>query len=87
MLEATNPRGELTLPPLTAPRNCASVFLDVLKPGGRLPMLDRPEDIRIIVAGCIPGYFFDMNCRREGLYAPTSNQTKKIRGATFTTAG
>ena len=69
------------------PKDRVSVFLDALKPGGRLPMLDRPEDIRIIVAGGIPGYSFGMNYWREGLYAPTSDQTKKIRGATLTKAG
>ena len=69
------------------PKDRVSVFLNALKPGGRLPMLDRPEDIRIIVAGGIPGYSFGMNYWREGLYAPTSDQTKKIRGATLTKAG
>ena len=69
------------------PKDRVSVFLDALKPGGRLPMLDRPEDIRIVVAGGIPGYSFGMNYWREGLYAPTSDQTKKIRGATLTKAG
>jgi hypothetical protein len=69
------------------PKDRVPVFLDALKPGGRLPMLDRPEDIRIIVAGGIPGYSFGMNYWREGLYAPTSDQTKKIRGATLTKAG
>jgi hypothetical protein len=69
------------------PKDRVSVFLDALKPGGRLPMLDRPEDIHIVVAGGIPGYSFGMNYWREGLYAPTSDQTKKIRGATLTKAG
>jgi hypothetical protein len=69
------------------PKDRVSVFLDALKPGGRLPMLDRPEDIRIIVVGGIPGYSFGMNYWREGLYAPTSDQTKIIRGATLTKAG
>jgi hypothetical protein len=69
------------------PGDRVPVFLNALKPGGRLPMLDRPEDIRIVVAGGIPGYSFGMNYWREGLYAPTSDQTKKIRGATLTKAG
>jgi hypothetical protein len=69
------------------PKDRVSVFLDALKPGGRLPMLDRPEDIRIVVAGGIPGYSFGMNYWREGLYAPTSDQTKRIKGATLTKAG
>jgi hypothetical protein len=63
------------------------VFKEALKPGGKLPMLDRPEDIRIVVAGGIPGYSFGMSFWREGLYAPTSDQTKKVRGATLTKAG
>jgi hypothetical protein len=63
------------------------LFKEALKPGGRLPILDRPEDIRIVVAGGIPGYSFAMNYWREGLYAPTSDQTKLIHGATLTKAG
>jgi hypothetical protein len=63
------------------------VFKEALKPGGKLPILDRPEDIRIVVAGGIPGYTFGMTYYREGLYAPTSDQTRKIRGATLTRAG
>ena len=69
------------------PKDRVQVFKDALKPGGRLPILDRPEDIRIIVVGGIPGYSFGMNYWREGLYAPTSDQTKKITGATLTQAG
>jgi hypothetical protein len=69
------------------PRDRVPVFLEALKPGGRLPILDRPEDIRIVVAGGIPGYSFAMSYFREGLYAPTSDQTKLIRGATLTKAG
>jgi hypothetical protein len=69
------------------PEDRVSVFKDALKPGGRLPIMDRVEDIRIIVAGGIPGYSFGMTFWREGLYAPTSDQTKLIRGATKTYAG
>jgi hypothetical protein len=69
------------------PKDRIPVFRDALKPGGRLPMLDRLEDIRIVVAGGIPGYSFGMSFWREGLYAPTSDQTKKIRGAILTRAG
>ncbi len=63
------------------------VFKEALKPGGKLPILERPEDIRIVVAGGIPGYTFGMMYYREGLYAPTSDQTKKIWGATLTKSG
>jgi len=69
------------------PKDRISIFKDALKRGGKLPMMDRPEDIRIIVAGGIPGYSFAMSFWREGLYAPTSDQTKLIRGATLTQAG
>ncbi len=69
------------------PKDRVQVFQDALKPGGKLPILDRLEDIRIVVVGGIPGYSFGMNYFREGLYAPTSDQTKKIRGATLTKAG
>ena len=69
------------------PPDRVSTFKGALKPGGKLPMLDRPEDIRIVVAGGIPGYSFAMYFWREGLYAPTSDQTKLIHGATLTEAG
>ncbi len=69
------------------PPDRVSVFKEALKPGGKLPILDRLEDIRIVVAGGIPGYSFGMMYFREGLYAPTSDQTRKIRGATLTKAG
>jgi len=69
------------------PPDRVSIFKKALKPGGKLPMLDRPEDIRIVVAGGIPGYSFAMYFWREGLYAPTSDQTKLIHGATLTQAG
>lgn len=69
------------------PEDRVDLFKDALKPGGKLPIVNRVEDIRIIVAGGVPGYSFGMNFWREGLYAPTSDQTKLIRGATMTGAG
>ncbi len=69
------------------PPDRVPVFKAALKPGGRLPMLDKVEDIRIIVVGGVPSYSFGMSFWREGLYAPTSDQTKLIRGATLTQAG
>jgi hypothetical protein len=69
------------------PADRVPVFKLALRPGGTLPLLDRPEDIRIVVAGGIPGYSFGMSFWREGLYAPTSDQTKLVRGATLTKAG
>jgi hypothetical protein len=69
------------------PQDRVAVFKEALKPGGRLPLLDRPEDLRIVVVGGIPGYTFSMSYFREGLYAPTSDQTKRVRGATLTKEG
>jgi hypothetical protein len=69
------------------PPDRVAVFKEALKPGGKFPLLDRPEDLRIVVVGGIPGYTFSMSYFREGLYAPTSDQTKLIRGATLTKAG
>jgi hypothetical protein len=69
------------------PTDRVPVFKEALKPGGKLPILDRPEDIRIVVAGGVPGYTFGMMYFREGLYAPTSDQTRKVRGATLTQSG
>lgn len=69
------------------PRDRVPVFREALKPGGKLPLLDRPEDLRIVVVGGVPGYTFSMSYFREGLYAPTSDQTKLVRGATLTKAG
>jgi hypothetical protein len=69
------------------PADRVQAFKSALRPGGRLPLLDRPEDIRIVVAGGIPGYSFGMSFWREGLYAPTSDQTKLVKGATLTKAG
>jgi hypothetical protein len=69
------------------PQDRVPVFKEALKPGGKLPLLDRPEDLRIVVVGGIPGYTFPMSYFREGLYAPTSDQTKLVRGATLIKAG
>jgi hypothetical protein len=69
------------------PQDRVPVFKEALMPGGKLPLLDRPEDLRIVVVGGIPGYTFSMSYFREGLYAPTSDQTKLVKGATLTKAG
>ncbi len=94
---ATIPYAELTRAEIASiqpridsgeiPKDRVQIFLDALKPGGKLPILDRPEDIRIVIVGGIPGYSFGMNYWREGLYAPTSDQTKLIHSATLTQAG
>lgn len=58
-----------------------------LKPGGTVPMLSRPSDVHVIVAGGIPGYTMMMSYFREGIYKPVAHITKKISGATLTEAG
>ncbi|MDE3168741.1 MAG: hypothetical protein KGL75_01255 [Acidobacteriota bacterium] len=61
----------------------AQIFLDSLRPGGRVPVVQSPDDFHIVVAGGSPGYnlFFS--------YPGTNhaNETVKITGATFTKAG
>jgi hypothetical protein len=68
------------------PQNRITVFREVLKPGGKVPVVISPEEIHIIVAGGIPGYTFGISYIKAP-YAPTSNQIKLIRGATLTKAG
>ena len=70
------------VPSARAPR-----ILDGLKPGGTVPMLSRPDDIHVIVAGGIPGYTMMMSYFRGGIYKPESNITRKITGAVLTRAG
>jgi hypothetical protein len=62
------------------------VFKDVLKPGGKVPVVISPEDIHILIAGGIPGYTFGKSHTRAP-YASTSHQIKLIRGATLTKVG
>lgn len=69
------------------PQSSIPIFKENLKAGGKVPLLDRPEDIHIIVAGGIPSYTFGMTYFSRPLYAPTAHQTKLIRGATLTKAG
>jgi hypothetical protein len=61
----------------------AQIFLDNLKPGGRVPVVQSPEDFHIIVAGGSPGY--DLLFTYPG--TNWAHQTKKISGATLTKAG
>jgi hypothetical protein len=68
------------------PQNRIPVFKEVLKPGGKIPVVISPEEIHIIVGGGIPGYTFSISYIKAP-YAPTSHQTKPIRGATLTKAG
>ncbi|MBZ5503322.1 MAG: hypothetical protein LAN59_14000 [Acidobacteriia bacterium] len=61
----------------------AQIFLDALKPGGRIPVVQSPDDFHIIVAGGSPGYTLLFT------YPGTNwaNQTKRVSGATLTKAG
>jgi len=61
----------------------AQVFLDALKPGGRVPVVQSPDDLHIVVAGGSPGY--DLLFSYPG--TNWANQTKRIFGATLTSAG
>jgi hypothetical protein len=68
------------------PADRIPVFKEGLKPGGKVPVVVSPGEIPIFVAGGIPGYAFGVSYIKAP-YAPTSHQTKLIRGATLTKAG
>jgi hypothetical protein len=60
-----------------------SVFQEALKDGGKVPSLQSPEDIHILVAGGSPGYSFLL-----GYSGPNwAHQTRRIQGATLTKSG
>jgi len=61
----------------------AQIFLDNLKPGGRVPVVQSPDDFHIVVAGGSPGY--DLLFTYPG--TNWAHQTVKITGATLTKAG
>jgi hypothetical protein len=61
----------------------AQIFQDNLKPGGRIPVVQSPDDFHIVVAGGSPGY--DLLFTYPG--TNWAHQTKKISGATQTQAG
>jgi hypothetical protein len=61
----------------------AQIFLDNLKPGGRIPVVQSPDDFHIIVAGGSPGY--DLLFSYPG--TNHANETVKITGAILTKAG
>ena len=61
----------------------AQIFLDNLKPGGRIPVVQSPDDFHIVVAGGSPGY--DLLFTYPG--TNWAHQTVKIEGATHTKAG
>jgi len=61
----------------------ADVFKEALKPGGRVPVVQSPEDFHIFVAGGSPGYDLLF-----GYPGPNhANQTTKITSSTHTKAG
>lgn len=61
----------------------AQIFEDNLKPGGRVPIVQSPDDFHIFVAGGSPGY--DLLFTYPG--PNWAHQTKKVSGATLTKAG
>ena len=61
----------------------AQIFLDNLKPGGRVPVVQSPDDFHVVVAGGSPGY--DLLYTYPG--TNWAHQTVKITSATLTTAG
>jgi hypothetical protein len=60
----------------------AQIFLDNLKPGGRVPVVQSPDDFHIVVAGGSPGY--DLLFTYPG--TNWAHKTVKITGATQTKA-
>lgn len=61
----------------------AQIFLDNLKPGGRIPVVQSPDDFHIVVAGGSPGY--DLLFTYPG--TNWAHQTVKIADATETKSG
>lgn len=59
---------------------------DALKPGGKVPLLTSPDDIRIVVAGTGRKSVTSWTYLRN-VYTWSSNHSAKIRGATLTQAG
>ena len=69
------------------PADRVNVFKGALKPGGKVPLLLRPEDSYVFVAGGIPGYSFGTAYFSIPPYGANATQTRPIRGATLTKAG
>ena len=61
----------------------AQIFRDALKPGGRVPIVQSPDDFHIFVAGGSPGYSLLFSYPGPNW----ANETKKISGATLTKGG
>jgi hypothetical protein len=61
----------------------AQIFRDALKPGGKVPIVQSPDDFHIFVAGGSPGYSLLFSYPGPNW----ANETRKITGATLTKAG
>ena len=69
------------------PADRVARFRAGLQPGGTVPMLSRPGDVHIIVAGGIPGYTMMMTYFLDGIYKPVAHISKLVSGAMLTKAG
>jgi len=63
------------------PTDRIPAYEEVLKPGGKVPVVIAPRDITILVSGGIPAYTFGMS------YFRVSQETKLVHGATLTKSG
>jgi hypothetical protein len=61
----------------------AQIFKDALQPGGKVPIVQSPDDFHIVVAGGSPGYTLLFSYPGPNW----AHETKKISGATLTKAG
>jgi hypothetical protein len=61
----------------------APVFREALKPGGKVPVVQTPEHIDIVVAGGMAGYTWLFG----GMGANPHHSVKKVTGATLTKSG
>jgi hypothetical protein len=61
----------------------AQIFLDSLKPGGRVPVVQSPDDFHIVVAGGSPGY--DLLFTYPG--TNWAHETKKVTGVVSAKSG
>ncbi len=69
------------------PADRVAVFEESLKAGGKVPMLLRPEDCVIFVAGGIPGYSFGDSYFSIPPHGTAAFMTRTIHGAALTKAG
>ncbi len=69
------------------PSERKAFFKDVLKPGGKVPVMMSPENVHLFVCGGAPGCAFSFSYYRLPPYNHTALMTKRITGATLTRAG